>query len=236
MVAVKKSHLGKGMYSVAEAAMYARVNNQTFGRWVFGNSKGLPVIEPQFGLGPEKTVSFIDFIQTLAIREIRRQQVVSVQKIREAIATARSSYGIEYPFAMRHATYLSQINGEILIRLKETHDEFVQVTGKGKHQMHFRFVEDYLRKIEFDDENGLARRYKIFSSSHDKPVPIIMDPAIRFGEPMLPSGYSAMSIKEAIEVEGGINEVADIYGLPIAEVETAYEFFDYLAPPKKEAT
>src|SRR5258708_1985764 len=97
-----------GLYSVAEAAIYARVPTALMARWVFGNKSGRGVIDQQVE-NDEKLVSFLDLIQTLAIREIRLQRRVSLSKFREAIQFAKKTLKLSFPFARRHCTYW---NGE----------------------------------------------------------------------------------------------------------------------------
>ena len=76
--------LGKGMYTVAEAALYCRVTTAMMTRWLFGTASGEPVMVPQFGT-EERLVSFLDLVQTLAIREIRNQHKVPLPKFRQAL-------------------------------------------------------------------------------------------------------------------------------------------------------
>jgi hypothetical protein len=40
MVMVAKKYLGLGMYTPAEAAMYARVSTQLMSRWIHGSAAG----------------------------------------------------------------------------------------------------------------------------------------------------------------------------------------------------
>ncbi|MBX9679260.1 MAG: hypothetical protein K2X38_10905 [Gemmataceae bacterium] len=214
-----KSMVGSEMYTVRETAFYSRVPAQMVSRWIFGSEKGRSVIEPQIA-NQERMVSFVDFVQTVAIRELRFQKEVPLPRFREAIRNAKKLFGIDYPFARRHCTFFDGV--DIIIKKA---DEFYEVTGKHVGQKLFRFVEEYLAKLEFD-ANGLADSYRIFEA---KDVPILMRPKYRFGEPTLPSGYTAMTIWNAIKAEGGIKEAAKAYGIPKEEVEAAYAFFvDFL--------
>jgi hypothetical protein len=58
--------IGSGLYTIAEAALYARVKESLLRRWIFGDGRRA-VFDPQFG-SHEKLVSFLDLVQTLAIR------------------------------------------------------------------------------------------------------------------------------------------------------------------------
>ena len=87
MIATAKNKVGKGLYSVPEAAFYARLRTQTMNRWLFGNNQGGAVLDPQYG-DESKDVSFLDFVQSLAVRSITtspKARRIPVQKIRQAV-------------------------------------------------------------------------------------------------------------------------------------------------------
>jgi hypothetical protein len=92
--------LGIGLYSPLEAALYARVTTQLMNRWIFGNAQGQPVIEPQLDDAAEKIVTFLDFVQALAIRRIRNERFIPLGKIREAYFRARDEFDVTHPFAL----------------------------------------------------------------------------------------------------------------------------------------
>jgi hypothetical protein len=218
MVATKiKPFLGHGVYTISEAALYARVPPQLMSRWLFGSASGESVIHPQIKT-EEKLVTFLDWVQTLAIREIRIQKKIPLYKFRQAIKTAKDYYRLSYPFARNHCTYLW--NGDLVIK-KPDDKEFLEASGKHRGQILFSFVESYLEKLDYSND-GLAALYRIYKSQHD--VEITMNPQIHFGEPMLPSGYSAMSIWESIKAEGGIEQARKAYGISKEEVEASYGF------------
>ena len=217
--------LGKGMYTVAEAALYCRVTTKLMTRWLFGNSSGGPVMVPQFGTD-ERFVSFLDLVQTLAIREIRIHHKVTLPKIREAIKFAEDNFKLYHPFARHHCTYL--YDDILLIRPDQAEDDFIEASGRQKGQRRFTFVEMYLKSLDFTPD-GLAYKYRIFTSNHRKPVLVTMDPKVRFGEPLLPSGYTALTIYEGIKVEGGVTQAAKAYGISVNEAEAAYQFADHLS-------
>lgn len=223
----KSNHfLGSGMYAVAEAALYCRVSTAMMTRWLFGTASGDAVMTPQFGTD-ERLVSFLDLVQTLAIREIRNQHKVPLPKFRQALQYAEDKWGLKHPFARHHCTYL--FGDTLVIRPIQEKNDFVEVSGKRKGQRLFPFVEMYLKSLDFTPD-GLAYKYRIFASNHFKPVAVTMDPRVRFGEPLLPSGYTALTIYEAIKTEGGVERAAEAYGIAVEEAEAAYQFADHLSP------
>lgn len=218
-----REKLGTGLFTVAEAALYARVSTKLISRWIYGTKADESVINPQYG-SDERVVSFLDFVQTLAIREIRNTDNIPLQKIRQAVKLAKTKYGMEYPFAMHNVTFWD--GNEVVIC--PTGDEFgpiVQASGKQVGQQYLKFMWGYMDKLEFR-HGTICDLYGIFKH---KETTIKMDPKIRFGEPMMPSGYSASHIWDAIHVERGVENVSKIYNIPLQEVETVNRFYvDYL--------
>ncbi len=219
MVAKLQKLLGNGMYTIPEAALYARISPAVMTRWLFGTKSGKSVIDPQFGRD-DRIVSFLDLVQTLAIREIRLQKKVPLPKFRQAIKVAKNSFNLDYPFARKHCTYYRLANQELVIRPPGA-DDYFEVSGGRGGQGLLAFVEIYLENLDFNTD-GLASCYRVYDS-------VVMDPHRRFGEPLLPSGYTAKAIWDSIRVEGSIERAVHAYGIPRIEVETAYKFFvDYL--------
>jgi uncharacterized protein (DUF433 family) len=229
--------IGIGIYSPAEAAFYARVSPRMMSRWVFGDASGKPVIDRQLRGSTEKVVTFLDFVQTLAIREIRNRHGIPLQRIRQGIDEARERYGIEYPLACPHTIFLfsdqkSQGHGQIVIKRSgdtdPIEDRYIQLTGSGRGNLLIRqVVELFLDHLEFEPTTGLAARYSPMGSPGGASV--VLDPRRQFGEPIVnPGGYSAETLWNATNIEGGIEATAEAYGVTIDEVRLANQYFDIL--------
>jgi uncharacterized protein (DUF433 family) len=231
MVAVSKT-LGIGIYSPAEAAFYARVSTRMMSRWVFGDAQGKAVIDREFLDPSEKIVTFLDFIQTLAVREVRNRHKIPLQRIRAGIEAAREEYKIDYPLACRHTIFLfsdqkGEGHGEIVIRLPDEDGQYVQLTGKAKgNRMMQSVVEMFLDDLQFDPVTKLATQY---SPMAEGDASVVLDPHIRFGEPVImPRGYTAEALWHATNTEGGIDAAAEAYGVTVQEVILANKYFDAL--------
>jgi DNA-binding transcriptional MerR regulator len=210
-----------GIYTITEAALYARIHPHTLKYWLTsGDKEDAQVIQPDYDIECGKYVSFLEFVQALAIREIRMAKKVSLQKIRDAVKTAQETHGIRYPLAKKHTCYL--YDKEIFISF--THDDDpIQLSGgeKGQPVMR-RIVEVFLDDISWDVE-GIAQSYKPFG------IGVIQDPARRFGEPLVEScGASALALWEAARTEGGYERAAEVYGVQPGDVKIACHYFDYL--------
>ena len=235
MVSIAQT-LGVGIYTPAEAAFYARVSTRLMKRWVFGDAGGKPVIDRQLQDSEEKVVTFLDFVQTLAVREVRNRHKIPLQKIRAGVDVAKQKYGVGYPLACRHTIYLfgdqkRQGHGEIVIRLpaldEPAGDQFVQLTGKGKDNQLLRpVVEMFIDNLHFDLGTGLANLYRPMT---DGDAAVVLNPDHRFGEPIVdPGGYSVQALWHATNAEGGIEAAAEAYGVTDAEVRLANKYCDML--------
>lgn len=234
-----KSLLGVGLYSPTEAALYARVPTRTLNRWIYGDKTGDQVIIPQIGgQNGDRVVTFLDFVQALAIRRIRHERRVSLPKLREAYFRARDEFKVPYPLAL-DSTRIGLFGPpedptrqEVYICLEKSEDavkQYFQLTGK-KHgnQLIGEVVTTYSRRLIYD-ERGLAARYIAYKTDDGK---VIMDPEVRFGEPYFEDvGYTARTLFDAYQSEGSVARAAEVYGVAPGLVELAVEFFDYLRPP-----
>ena len=217
--------LGIGLYTPAEAAMYARIKTSTMSRWVFGDKRSDAAFTHQIE-GDEPTVSFLDFVQALAVRAIRTEHKVSLQKIRAAVDLVQTTHGISYPFARDHKTFYineGSAAGELAIEIE---GHLIQISGKNKRQhLLGPIAEIYMQQITFGDD-GLACEYTAWKS--DSGI-IRMDPRIRFGEPLVANcGYSAETLWKAVQTEGSIKDAAKAYGVHERDIRAACEYFDHL--------
>lgn len=213
--------LGIGIYSAAEAAFYARIQTRTINRWIFGNKQGRQVVTPQLVSDDQKFVTFLDFIQALAIREIRSRHDVDLEKIRQAVELAENR-GIRYPFAQRHSAFLFGDNIAL-----EIDGQLIQASGDGRKNLLMKEIAQlYLKDLYFSTESGLACRYVAWRDENGQ---IVMNPQFRFGEPVVENcGYTAQTLWEAYEIEGGINAAADAYNVKPGDVEIALRYHDHL--------
>ena len=166
--------LGIGLYSPSEAALYARVRPQLMARWVYG-TQGIrqsdPVFDPQLGITEDKIVTFIDFVQALAVRRLRNERHISLQRIREAYHYAKKDFSVDHPFATQGARIGlfgppdrpdRQVVFVCLEKKGEEVQKYFQVTGK-KHgnQLIGEVVMTYSRFLEFDPKTQLAQVHRV---------------------------------------------------------------------------
>jgi uncharacterized protein (DUF433 family) len=211
---------GTGLYTLRETARYARMHPQTVSRWF----KGDDYCRKVFLLDNSKIITFLDFVQVLAVRNVRIQcPEVSLQKIRDALKCASDQFQISYPFARRHTTFVFEKEIWIL----PTDGILTQASGKMSGQKGMvPVIERFLKDISFDAATGLAEKFNAFERGNNK---ISMNPQVRFGEPLLDgSGYTPLALFEAAKTEGSSAAAAKMYGVTQEQVEICIDYFDFL--------
>lgn len=232
MVSIDTEILGKGIYTPVEAARFARVRTELITRWIHGSRQGDPVVKAELEGDAERTITFRDFVQALAIRAIKREFGLSLQNIRDAVDAARERYGCPCPFAMEHKTYLfgQKIFIELPGRLSLSGpSELVQISRRGRGQMLLREVaEPFLVDLTFAAD-GYATRYVAWRPGNRE---VVMDPSRLFGQPVIEScGHTVGSLVDAYRSEGSTEAAARAFGVMEEDVFLAIGYDDYLTGP-----
>lgn len=172
-------------------------------------------------------VSFVELVQCLAIRAIRMEKKISLQRIRAAMELARDKYDIEFPFARKHTTYLFEDDIVIRVRNENGEDHIVQITGKYKHHDLIKPVgEFYMEELSYDPD-GLADSYTPLANGTRT---IVLNPHVRFGHPTVqPCDISVDSLLNALASEGSIEAAADEYTVDREDVLFAVKYDDILS-------
>ena len=209
--------LSGGIYSLKEAAFFSRLSTKTLKRWYLGDSSTNQVFQQKELIEDGDFINFLDFIQALAVRELRVHHNVPLPKIREAVSLLQNEYNITYPFARHHRTYSD--GNKILIQIE---NNLIQLNRPHANQLTMKpIVELYLRELKFNAA-GLAHQYRPAEG-------IVLDPSLRFGEPLLEkSGYTALSIYDSVISEGDFDIVSALYDIELDQVKYAYKYIDSL--------
>ena len=222
MISLISAATETGVYSIPEAARYAKMHPNSLRNWFAGGADRAPLRPVEIESTDFKAITFLDFVEAVAIRSLRTDYKVSFQKIREAVRNANERYGIAHPFAQRdHKTVLA--NGELHIFLPEDVENPVQLTGRMTGQKSFKTcIEAYMRDLEFD-ESGVARLYTAFRFKDQE---VILNPKSHFGEPAIrESGYTAETLYTAAVAEGSLERAAELYEVSVDAVDTAYRYW-----------
>ncbi len=201
-------------------------------RWVFGGSGGSSVIRGQLSMAgeSEKLVTFLDFVQILAVRQVRvTDSKFPLQRIREACDLAAKKYDLPYPLAAKdHRIFLfgPKDNPKRCEMVIEIGGQYLQISGKcaGNYVIN-EIAEPFMRRLRFGN-TPFAEEYIAWEREDRR---VLMNPHKRFGEPYLPnSGYTAQALWEAYRNEGSVERAAKSYGVDVEDIETACEYLDHL--------
>lgn len=218
-----------GAYGLPEAARYLRMPVQTLRRWFIGDAKNAPLHRAGIQEGETYLLTFEDYIEAAAVRCLRHEHGLSLQKIRSGYEKARDLYGIDRLFNRRSHRVFASSAKELLICIEEEDSvNPTQLTGKIVGQKEFHVLaQAYLRQIEWD-EDGLAR---LWVASKWGEARVVLRPDWAFGEPVLErSGYRAETLYHAFMAEGDIAQVARLYDVTEEEVDAACNFMTALVP------
>jgi len=233
----------RGLYTVAEVARYARMSTPRLNYWLYGDRKHSALHPPTILRTEGKWLTFLEFVEVLAVHTLRNQYRLSFQRIRAAVNEARDTYGIEYPFANQdHKTYL--IGNDFHIELNKGASSLVGLTGRDKKQQSFRpCIEPFMKNLEFDNKKTaiayIAYRYPIPNESAkestivasrpsaaiETTINIRMDPRYCFGEPVVEgTGYTADTLWRAALAEGSEARAAEFYEVTVNHVLAAFQY------------
>lgn len=213
-----KPQLGKGIYSIPEAAAILNMPVGKVRRWLnkYWELDFLQGADASYtwGEGREKAFHFLTLIEIIAVDSFR-EIGVSFPKIKLAHSKLSDILDTNYPFA--HAEMLTDGKRIFHNYLDESLLELDE-----KQQFSFtQLVAPYCKKIDFQDNTQVAERYWPLGKDHE----IVVDPHHSFGQPVIKGTnitvetiYSMLSAGESPEF------VASIYNLNLNAVEDVMSF------------
>lgn len=218
------------LYTFAEAARYLDLSASTFANWARGYARpatsNLPALPSQPILtsvhraqvnGP--SVPFIGLVEGMVLAALRRSGV-PLQRIRPALNRLEEEFGLHHALASRK---LYTDGAEVLYDYAQeslddaTGQALLELVVVNSGQRVFNdVVQDYLKRLDFDDD-VYARR--IHLPAYRK-ADVVVDPSRGFGQPIFSSGGArledAISMFRAGEP---LEVVSEEYGVPRDELE-----------------
>jgi uncharacterized protein (DUF433 family) len=216
--------LGKGVYSIAEAARLTRLPAARVRAWFRGRESSGPNGKGEFQsdypiLEGEYAISFLDLIELFIVGRLQ-EAGISLPLIRRSYHALKVPLG-RHPFCHRH---LREIGVEFFTHgLNEKDAEVVR--SALTRQRHFgKVIQPFLRQLDYDETTGMAARWHIADL-------VTVDPAFRFGRPIVDeTGITTSVLQRAFYANGeDAAFVASWFGVQEEHVEAAVRFEDNLA-------
>lgn len=211
-------------YSINEAARYVRLSPATLRSWFIGRpyptargtSHFRPLLAPSQRNPP--TLSFWNLVEAHVLRALRTEHGVPLQAVRQALAFAEKRLNIEHLLLREE---LRTSGGELFL---ERFGELVNLSASGQLAMREIFAA-HLERVEWGRLKAATRLYPFVAGEAADAKPIVIDPAISFGRPVVDRAFvTTRSIVERIDAGEDIVAVADDYDLSVAAVKEAVVF------------
>jgi uncharacterized protein (DUF433 family) len=213
-------------YSFSDAARYLGLPTSTLRAWCVGqgytNAKGARmrfrnVIE--LDGSPLEGLSFLNLVEAHVLGAIRRMHGVALPKIRDSLDFVCHTLSITRPLAAVEF----QANGVDLF--VEQFGNILNVSKDGQIEI-AHLMRAYLRRIQ-RDERGVPIRLFPFTRKNNSPIeeapePVVMDPQIAFGRPVLvgPSVPTAL-LADRFKAGASLNQLAADYDTTREVIEEA---------------
>jgi len=223
--------LGRGIYTVPEAARLGRIPPASIRRWLRGyyfTKDGakvfsekvirgeLPIIDDTLAL------SFLDLLEARCLHAFRARGV-GWRTLREAHGKAREAMDTDHPFS----TGQFKTVGRRVMRDFATENGDPMLLDIVRQQPAFReFLRPYLRGLDFLPGAQFPARW--FPLDGTKRV--VIDPARAFGHPIVSErGVLTSILARAYAAEGSYDKVARWYEVDVRSVKDAVEYEHALA-------
>ena len=171
-------------YPFVEAAHYLNIPLSTLRAWCLGQGHGAgkyalkPVI--RLDANDRRALSFLNLIEAHVLAAIRRTHHVPLPKVRLALSYVSKELKTDRPLAKEDF----QTDGIDLF--VEKLGSLINVAREGQTEMK-ELIQDHLKRIE-RDATGLPVRLFLFTRRDEvkhQPSPVVVDPRIAFGRPVL---------------------------------------------------
>jgi len=209
-------------YSLTEAARYLRMPEATLRSWVAGRpyptTAGQRFFRPVIRLpeGGRPILSFVNMVEAHVLDAIRRQENITLRKVRTAVTFLERNYHSRHPLAEH------QFETDGLDLFIQKAGLLINLSQAGQLAMR-DIVAAYLRRIE-RDVKGLPIRLYPFTRKREaeEPRAVVIDPFISFGRPVLAgTGIAIAVLAERFKAGESVEELARDYGRTALDIQEA---------------
>jgi len=208
-------------YSLAEAARYLRLPGATLRSWVLGrpypSGQTVATFQPLIKPARRKPLlfSFYNLVEAHVLRALRAEHGVAIRAVRNALRYAERTEKIDRLLLRRDL--LTEAGKLFLAK----YGELIELSASGQLAMR-KVFEEHLKRVEWDEWQFPVRLYPYTPIASTSVRPIVIDPNIAFGRPIvLKAGISTHAIAERIDAGESVADLAEDYDLKPDEIEEA---------------
>lgn len=211
-------------YPVGEAARYLRVSPATLRSWFFGRpyptsqgtSQFRPLLKP--ARSEPATLSFENLIEAHVLRALRTDHAVPLNAVRTALHYAERELDIEHLLLREE---LRTAGGALFL---ERYGKLVNLSASGQLAIRKMF-EAHLARVEWGKFRSAVRLYPFVFGEATDARPIVIDPTIGFGRPVIEGAFvSTRNILERLDAGEAVEELARDYEVSVTAIEEAVLF------------
>lgn len=219
--------LDREIYTESEAARLLRVAPGTLHYWLEGGNQRGRTYQPVIRVEPTgtKAVTWAEFVEAGLLRSYRRDLGVRMVELRGFIGSLRARLGVPYPLAHarpfaagRELVWQAQhevgLDGELAL-VAEVSGQYV-LSGA---------ADRFYRSVRWDGGPGDTSWAGAWRPDEREGSPVVIDPEIRAGRPSV-GGISTSALWEQAQDGESDEELADTFGLTVAQVRWAVGFED----------
>lgn len=224
--------LARGFYTVRDAARLIEVGDA---RRIHGWLRGYPgrktgplLIRDYQPLGKTQELSFLDLMEVRFVEHFR-EIGVKPQTLRRCLETARAKFNDDKPLLKQGVLFIPTddrrkvVVEEVLKPAAEESADAALWNLVDRNYEFNQFIERHLaRGLTFDPKTELTSAWA--PRAKDFPE-IIIDPAVAYGQPVVPKHIPTATLFEAWQAEDGdAATVADWFNIPTDQVQMAVGF------------
>ncbi len=210
-----------GRYSIPEAARYLRIPQATLRSWLIGRdyttAAGAKTFKPLIRIadGRGRQLSFENLIEAHVLTALRKTHEVRVKDIREAIRYVERELEIKRLLLSQE---LKTGGGALFL---DHYGELINIGQSGQLAMR-SVLESFLKRVVWEDALVAAFYPFVGDWGQAAPRPIVINPNLAFGKPVVASRFIATAvITDRCDAGESIADLAEDYGLEAAEIEAA---------------
>lgn len=216
--------IGVGSYTAPEAARLLKTSPLNVNRWLrgytyrrSGEERRMPPLWSSQHAAVEEhlEIGFRDLIELRFVKAFV-DAGVGLLAVRNCLEYARQCVQDERPFSTRRF----QTDGRtIFLESIERSDEAKLLDLKKRQYVFKQVIERTFKDLDIEDD--AVARWRPFHGRQS----IVIDPGRAFGQPISSKfGVPTVSLAEAVEAEGSVEDVARLYEVPISVVRDAVQF------------